>query len=566
MKSFVKKSLSLLMSTVMAAGIFLVSTPKKEAAVNAACAAKDIMCGTEMTDYLKKVCNTKNAPTVRFASDGMNGGRGRWSLVGYDGSGVARETNAGCITILSKYAVILGQYYYGGDMNGYPGSDLCWIVDLVYTSSSIERQATKTLNFKDDSGEENVEFWALSMQEASGVAVPLRNITRANGNGITGSAWWTRTMVSGKQDAYVIYDGQIATRPIHTGGIGFICACHIDLSKIAFVTTAGEKDKYRGDELKTIDSSTKNEIVLTLYDSDKADFSANLSDTTLALGGTFDIEYSGAYSGSDRGISAVLIDENGKAVNYGSVVSSSSSGTVTMKVPSDLAEGNYTLKVFSESFYSSPNTNCCTNTVDIDVEVKEIVTPPGTVSNPKAEMAGKGKVNLSWDEYEGAEGYHIFAEKGDTFEQIGAVEKGEPTTFADTAALDTTLNKYWIVPYVKDSKGNVVEREIDPQQEEPDVKGKGGCPAVTGIQTVSMTGKVRLTWDASPEAEGYLIYGIRPGVPYGYIGMTTKGTAFSDTKASKTGWNYYWIYPYYVDANGKMIVGGVPSYVYQKAS
>ena len=46
-----------------------------------------------------------------------------------------------------------------------------------------------------------------------------------------------------------------------------------------------------------------------------------------------------------------------------------------------------------------------------------------------------------------------------------------------------------------------------------------------------------------------------------YIGMTTRGTAFTDTKASKTQWNFYWLFPYHKNAEGKMIVGGTPKYV-----
>lgn len=47
--------------------------------------------------------------------------------------------------------------------------------------------------------------------------------------------------------------------------------------------------------------------------------------------------------------------------------------------------------------------------------------------------------------------------------------------------------------------------------------------------------------------------------------MTTKGTSYVDSRASKKEYNYYWVYPYHKDKNGKMIVGGTPKYVYGKA-
>ena len=93
---------------------------------------------------------------------------------------------------------------------------------------------------------------------------------------------------------------------------------------------------------------------------------------------------------------------------------------------------------------------------------------------------------------------------------------------------------------------------------------KGITSAVTNLKAASQSGGVKLTWTASTDAEGYLIYGIRPGEEYGYIGMTTKGTTFTDKKASKTDWTFYWVFPYHKNGD-KMIVGGTPKYVYGKA-
>ncbi|MBO7563975.1 MAG: leucine-rich repeat protein, partial [Clostridiales bacterium] len=79
--------------------------------------------------------------------------------------------------------------------------------------------------------------------------------------------------------------------------------------------------------------------------------------------------------------------------------------------------------------------------------------------------------------------------------------------------------------------------------------------AVNGLKaSPSGKGRVSLTWTASSGAEGYLIYGQKNG-KYGYVGMTTQGTTYTDKKASATQYNYYWVYPYFKDSNGKMIVG-----------
>ena len=46
--------------------------------------------------------------------------------------------------------------------------------------------------------------------------------------------------------------------------------------------------------------------------------------------------------------------------------------------------------------------------------------------------------------------------------------------------------------------------------------------------------------------------------------MTSK-TGYIDKKASKKEGNFYWVFPYYKNADGKMIVGQTGKYVYGKA-
>lgn len=78
--------------------------------------------------------------------------------------------------------------------------------------------------------------------------------------------------------------------------------------------------------------------------------------------------------------------------------------------------------------------------------------------------------------------------------------------------------------------------------------------------TSNGTNRVSLSWNTVSGADGYLIYGIKNGV-YGYVGMTTQGTTYTDTKAI-TDWNYYWVFPYVKDATGKMHTGSCTTYKY----
>ena len=159
-----------------------------------------------------------------------------------------------------------------------------------------------------------------------------------------------------------------------------------------------------------------------------------------------------------------------------------------------------------------------------------------------------------------AEGYLIYGIRGggNKYGYIGMTSK---TSFVDVKAITSDYNYYWVFAYCKDENGKMY-----PGLTAHYVYGKAQkCAAVTDLKASSVKGGVKLTWTKSAGAEGYLVYGIHPGEKYGYIGMTTKGTTFTDKKASSTDWNFYWVFPYHKDSEGKMVVGGTPQYVYGKA-
>lgn len=183
---------------------------------------------------------------------------------------------------------------------------------------------------------------------------------------------------------------------------------------------------------------------------------------------------------------------------------------------------------------------------------------PGAISGLTAKAGGKNRVVLNWNAVEGAEGYLIYAQKDKKYGYVGMTTKG--TTFTDTKALDSDYNYYWVFPYVKDSRDKMYPGACTKY-----VFAKGVCSAVTDLKAASVKDGVKLTWTASYQAEGYLVYGIVDGKPYGYVGMTTQGTQYTDKTASKTVYNYYWVYPYHKDANGKMIVGLTGKYTYGRA-
>ncbi len=182
---------------------------------------------------------------------------------------------------------------------------------------------------------------------------------------------------------------------------------------------------------------------------------------------------------------------------------------------------------------------------------------PKAVTDLRAASAGKFRVKLTWTASPNAEGYLIYAQKNKKYGYVGMTSN---TSYTDTKALDGDYNYYWVFPYVKSSNGKMAAGSCPKY-----VYAKGVCAAVTSLKASSVKGGVKLTWNASTGAEGYLIYGIVNDQPYKYVGMTTKGTTFTDKTASSTVYNYYWVYPYYKSANGNLIVGLTGKYTYGRA-
>ena len=187
----------------------------------------------------------------------------------------------------------------------------------------------------------------------------------------------------------------------------------------------------------------------------------------------------------------------------------------------------------------------------------QVLSAPGTVTGLTASAAGKNRVVLKWNAVSGAEGYLVYGQKNGKYSYVGMTTQG--TSFADIKALDNDYNFYWVFAYIKDGSGKMITGGCEKY-----VYAKGVCAAVTNLKAASGYYSVKLSWSASYGAEGYLVYGKTESGKYGYIGMTTQGTSFTDTNASISEYNYYWVFPYHKDASGKMVTGLTGKYTYGK--
>ena len=182
---------------------------------------------------------------------------------------------------------------------------------------------------------------------------------------------------------------------------------------------------------------------------------------------------------------------------------------------------------------------------------------PNTVSDLRASAYGKNKVQISWTKSATADGYLIYAQKNKKYGYCGMTSK---TSYIDTKALDTDYNFYWIYPYVMGADGKRIVGKSPAY-----VYAKGVTKPVTNLKAIGVKGGVKLTWSKSSDAVGYIVYAARNnGRTFSYIGMTS-GTTFTDKQASKAGYNFYRIYPYHKNAEGKRVLGSSVTYVYAKA-
>lgn len=188
------------------------------------------------------------------------------------------------------------------------------------------------------------------------------------------------------------------------------------------------------------------------------------------------------------------------------------------------------------------------------------IVRPQEVTDLKAQVVNWNQVKLTWTESD-AEGYIIYRKTSsqDKFSYCYMVKNG---SFVDTKAERGSYNFYRVYPYNTDSSGKrILGKSTAYVYAKPGV----GPTAVSGLKaTLQYSNYVQLTWNPSKEAEGYLIYRkteYEEKFTYRYM---VKGTSFMDNTAWQGIYNYYRIYPYYTDSEGKRVVGASTTYVYVK--
>ena len=332
-------------------------------------------------DALNKTVNTATAPTVYFGQNHENN-PAAWRVIGYDGSGVT--SSQGDITLLAAGAMGVIPFVDTILNNEYAPSNLKTAIDALAAKLTTEENAAvkkRALTSGSYDGEntdcvaggqvDNAVFWPLSTAEAFAVNNDLRALEPAHPNWVT-TAWWLRSPGSNKYHlAVVTSDGSVQysghTILIFNNHRTVRPAFKLNMNSVLFASAAvgGKPDG----GLTPIPEYSGNEWKLTLLDS-RRNFAVTEKTVSAAPDDTVTLNYKGATTGKNEYISVILADNNG-AQYYGRVAQpTAESGTVEIKIPSDIAPGDYTMKVFSEQYNDDCKTDLASAFADVTLTVE----------------------------------------------------------------------------------------------------------------------------------------------------------------------------------------------------
>ena len=373
-----KRILSILLTLCMTLCLTPISVFAEEVGTEGSAA---IQLGADALSVLSKNVNTATAPTVYFGQNHENN-PAAWRVIGYDGSGVT--SSKGDITLLAAGAMGVIPFVDAILNNEYAPSNLKAAIDALAEKLTTEENAAvkkRALTSGSYDGEntdcvaggqvDNAVFWPLSAKEAIAVNNDLRALDPAHPNWVT-TGWWLRSPGSDKYHLAVvrsegsvqysgysvlIFNNYRTVRP----------AFNLNMNSVLFASAAvgGKPDG----GLTEVSKYSGNEWKLTLLDS-RRNFAVTEKTVSAAPDDTVTLNYKGATTGKNEYISVILADNNG-AQYYGRVAQpTTESGTVEIKIPSDIAPGDYTMKVFSEQYNGDCKTDLASAFADVTLTVE----------------------------------------------------------------------------------------------------------------------------------------------------------------------------------------------------
>ena len=267
-------------------------------------------------------------------------------------------------------------------------------------------------------------------------------------------------------------------------------AFNLDLSSVLFTSAAigGKSTGAEGpDALQTVTDYSGSEWKLTLNDSAHNGFNAG---SVTGNSSAVTVNYSGAVTGSNEYISALITDSTGTIKYYGRIAAASSAdGSVAINLTGKLGDSDK-LYIFNEQYNGDKVT-------DYASELKEVTVPAPVIYNVTVSTGSEGGGTASASPASGAEGTEITLkatpDAGYKFKEWQVISGG--VSVADTASAETTLTIG-----TSDVEVKAVFEELPPAEYSVTVSTDGNGTA--SADPTSGTKDTTVTLKASPKS-GY---------------------------------------------------------------
>lgn len=290
--------------------------------------------------------------------------------------------------------------------------------------------------------------------------------------------WWLRSPGYGVSlAAYVFIFGGVSSvgLTVHHDSSAVRPAFNLDLTSVLFTSAAvggkipaassgGNQGGEAADAIFEIGDYDGNEWKLTLLDNSR-NFVVTEEAASGKPGDTITLNYTGATTGTNEYISVIIADSSG-AQYYGRVAQpTDTDGTVEITIPSGLADGTYTLYVFSEQYNGGEQddtklTDYASAFETVALTVSSDTTAP-TLTPGSATRDSETAATVKFTSDEAGEYYYAVVESGDTAPTIDTTVAG---TSCDTTEQTISLTNLSgagakdIYIVAKDAAGNVSQQ------------------------------------------------------------------------------------------------------------
>ena len=280
--------------------------------------------------------------------------------------------------------------------------------------------------------------------------------------------WWLRSPGEDDDCAAFVDDGGVVYNNgyivVHTN-TAVRPAFNLNLNSVLFTSAAagGKSASGMDSGLTAVGGYDGNEWKLTLLDSSR-NFSVTEETASGKPGDTITLNYTGASTGDNENISVILADDSG-AQYYGRIAKpTTADGQVKITIPASLADGTYTLNVFSEQYNGGENddTKLTDYASAFEAVTLTVDTTAPTLSNGSATRDSETTATVKFTSDEAGEYYYTVVESGAT--EPTDIVSGDSANMAsgeNTITLtNLTAGTKDIYIVAKDAAGNVSQQPL----------------------------------------------------------------------------------------------------------